>query len=131
MPYPTHRSEASGIWKLNEISRALLGVDWPLWPIEYLVIAGGGGAGSNYGGGGGAGGYRTNYTSSAPTPSPKLSGGGGSIESALTITTGIAYTVTVGAGGAGKGLMAVGWRQRIKLRLFNRHFIGRWRRWSQ
>jgi hypothetical protein len=49
MPYPT-RSEASGIWQLNEISRALLGGDWPVsgpFQIEYLVIAGGGGERSN------------------------------------------------------------------------------------
>jgi hypothetical protein len=110
MPYPT-RSEASGIWQLNEISRALLGGDWPVsgpFQIEYLVLAGGGGSGATAASritaaAGGAGGYRTNYTSSAPTPSPKLSGGpsgGSSIEAALTITTGVAYTVTVGGGGA-------------------------------
>jgi hypothetical protein len=73
MPYPT-RSEASGIWQLNEIAKSIRGNDWPTVsvPIEYLVIAGGGGGGGNgtgaaAAGGGGAGGYRTNYTSSAPT----------------------------------------------------------------
>jgi hypothetical protein len=61
---------------------------------DYLVVAGGGGGatgGSNSaGGGGGAGGLRT---SAGP------SGGGASAESALSLSSGVAYTVTVGAGG--------------------------------
>lgn len=61
---------------------------------DYLVVAGGGGAGAvgaNLGGGGGGGGLRSTVTAT---------GGGGSLESALSVLSGIAYTVTVGAGGA-------------------------------
>ena len=59
---------------------------------DYLVIAGGGGGGANSGAGGGAGGLRSTvgYT-----------GGGGSLESALSLTSGTAYTVIIGGGGAG------------------------------
>jgi hypothetical protein len=52
--------------------------------VDYLVVAGGASGGGNYqGAGGGAGGYRTTI--------------GGT---ALTVATGVNYTVTVGAGGA-------------------------------
>ena len=54
------------------------------------VIVGGGGGGGNGGGGGGAGGYRSSYDF-APT----------SLESQLSLTNGVGYTVTVGSGGAG------------------------------
>jgi hypothetical protein len=60
---------------------------------DYLVVAGGGGTGgSATSGGGGAGGLRSSVS---PT------GGGGSAESAISATSGTAYTITVGAGGAG------------------------------
>jgi hypothetical protein len=63
-------------------------------PSENLtcdyVIVGGGGGGGNGGGGGGAGGYRSSYDF-APT----------SLESQLSLTSGVGYTVTVGSGGAG------------------------------
>jgi hypothetical protein len=52
--------------------------------VEYLIVGGGGGAGRQLAGGGGAGGYRTNV--------------GGT---AVSLTSGVNYTVTVGAGGAG------------------------------
>ena len=61
---------------------------------DYLIVAGGGGGGYDAGGGGGAGGYLTSL-SGANVPS------GGSVQSSLTLTTGITYTVTVGAPGAG------------------------------
>lgn len=52
---------------------------------EYLLIGGGGsGCGGYFGGGGGAGGYRTN------------AGG-----TAVSFSSGVAYTMAVGAGGAG------------------------------
>ena len=63
--------------------------------ISYLVVAGGGGGGSTYtpnvasGGAGGAGGLLTNF--------------GGS---ALTLGSGITYTITVGTGGAGAATSA-------------------------
>jgi hypothetical protein len=66
---------------------------------DYLVVAGGGGGGANHisnydagAGGGGAGGLRSTVTAT---------GGGGSLESALSLASGVGYTVTVGAGGAG------------------------------
>lgn len=59
----------------------------------YLVIAGGAG-GSVDGCGGGAGGYRNSNPGEA-------SGANSSAESALSLETGVAYTVTVGAGGGG------------------------------
>ena len=52
--------------------------------VEYLIVGGGGGAGRQLAGGGGAGGYRTNV--------------GGT---AVSLTSGVNYTVTVGAAGAG------------------------------
>jgi len=62
---------------------------------DYLVIAGGGGGtgstGLNGFGGPGAGGLRSTVTAT---------GGGGTLESAVTLNSGIAYTVTIGAGGA-------------------------------
>jgi len=67
-------------------------------PVDFLVVAGGGGGGAGRsagsyasGGGGGAGGYRT---------SAGTSGGGGSAEAAISVNSGITYTVTVGSGGA-------------------------------
>jgi hypothetical protein len=67
---------------------------------DYLVVAGGGGGGGGAptgsgrggGAGGGAGGLRSTVTAT---------GGGGSLESALSLASGIGYTVTIGAGGAG------------------------------
>jgi hypothetical protein len=62
---------------------------------DYLVIAGGGGGGKldfRGGGGGGAGGLRSTV---------QATGGGGSLESALSLSSGVGYTVTIGAGGAG------------------------------
>jgi len=59
----------------------------------YLVVAGGGGSGDiSNGAGGGAGGLRSTVGAT---------GGGGSLESAISMTSGVAYTITVGAGGAG------------------------------
>ena len=52
--------------------------------VEYLIVGGGGGAGRQIAGGGGAGGYRTNV--------------GGT---AVSLASGVNYTVTVGAGGSG------------------------------
>ncbi len=60
--------------------------------LDYLVVAGGGGGSSGPGGGGGAGGLRSTVTAT---------GGGGSLESPLSVTAGLQYTVTVGAGGSG------------------------------
>ena len=58
--------------------------------INYLVVAGGGSGGGGYNsGGGGAGGLRSTQNNT---------GGGGSLESTISLTTGITYTVTVGAG---------------------------------
>lgn len=66
---------------------------------DYLVIAGGGGGGGNYtpaggvgGGGGGAGGLRSTVGAT---------GGGGALESALSLSSNVSYTVTIGAGGVG------------------------------
>jgi hypothetical protein len=60
---------------------------------DYLVVAGGGGSdGDGPSGGGGAGGLRSTVTAT---------GGGGSLESALSLTSGVSYTVTIGAGGVG------------------------------
>jgi hypothetical protein len=59
---------------------------------DYLVVAGGGSGGSWYGGGGGAGGLRSTVGAT---------GGGGSLESALSLSSGVGYTVTIGAGGTG------------------------------
>jgi hypothetical protein len=60
--------------------------------LDYLVIAGGG-SGNPGGGGGGAGGYRTSYGTG------NISGGNSPVESSLTITPGVSYSVTVGTGG--------------------------------
>ena len=70
----------------------------PNLTVDYLIVAGGGGGGYDSGGGGGAGGYLTSL-SGANVPS------GGSVQSSLTLTTGITYTVTVGAPGAGSCLL--------------------------
>lgn len=62
--------------------------------VDFLVVAGGGGGGqgNSEGGGGGAGGLRSTVDAT---------GGGGSLESKLSLSSGVAYTVTVGSGGAG------------------------------
>ena len=63
--------------------------------IHYTIVGGGGGGGSTYspnvtsGGGGGAGGFLTNFGSTA-----------------LTLGSGITYTITVGTGGAGAATSA-------------------------
>lgn len=72
--------------------------------VDFLVIGGGGAGGSGGGdqvgaGGGGAGGFRTSFQLAGI---PATSGGGGPIESQLTLTNGVSYTVTVGAGGDGQ-----------------------------
>ncbi len=62
--------------------------------VEYLVVAGGGGGGGpgvSGGGGGGAGGVRC---------TTGQTGGGGTLESPLSLSSGVNYTVTVGSGGA-------------------------------
>jgi hypothetical protein len=69
-----------------------------LTDVDYLVVAGGGG-GSNTGAGGGAGGLRSTMYQT---------GGGGALESKLSLTSGVSYTVTVGGGGAGDSATAVG-----------------------
>jgi hypothetical protein len=56
--------------------------------VDFLVLAGGAGGA---GGGGGAGGYRT---------SVGTSGRGSAAESALSLVSGVNYSVTVGGGGA-------------------------------
>lgn len=61
-----------------------------VYPIEYLVVAGGGGGGRTSGsagasGGAGAGGYRTNNGVTS-----------------YSVTSNTAYAITVGAGGAGR-----------------------------
>jgi len=60
--------------------------------VDYLVIAGGGGANTSaeQSGGGGAGGLRSTVTAT---------GGGGSLESKISLTNSIAYSIAVGAGG--------------------------------
>ena len=78
--------------------------------IDFLAAAGGGGGSTGYGdgsgglggAGGGAGGLRSSFGSTGGLCSP---------ESALTLTTGVTYTVTVGppgAGGSGGGFTGVG-----------------------
>jgi hypothetical protein len=66
--------------------------NWPdgctVFPMNYLVIAGGGGGGCGNGGGGGGGGYRNSFDGPSPLKASSLTIGGGT------------YTVTVGAGGA-------------------------------
>jgi len=60
--------------------------------VEYLVVAGGGGGGGpgvSGGGGGGAGGVRC---------TTGQTGGGGTLESPLSLSSGVNYTVTVGSG---------------------------------
>jgi hypothetical protein len=66
---------------------------------DYLVVAGGGGGGGNNAGsggsgagGGGAGGLRSTITAT---------GGGGSLESALSLSANVSYTVAIGSGGSG------------------------------
>ena len=66
------------------------------------VNTGSGGGAGDYGwgaghGGGGAGGYRTSYGSG------NISGGNSPVESRLTLSKGVLYTIVVGAGGNGSG----------------------------
>lgn len=66
------------------------------------VNTGGGGGGSDSGigagqGGGAAGGYRCSVTG-------ELSGGGASAESAVTLASGVTYTMTIGAGATGRSI---------------------------
>ena len=66
------------------------------------VNTGSGGGAGDYGwgaghGGGGAGGYRTSYGSG------NISGGNSPVESRLTLSKGVLYTIVVGAGGNGGG----------------------------
>jgi hypothetical protein len=67
--------------------------------VDYLVVAGGASGAGHQGGGGGAGGLRCTTTAT---------GGGGSLESPLSLTNGVSYTVTIGAGGAGVGAATLG-----------------------
>lgn len=77
----------------NETDEALIN-NPNFYNVDFLIVAGGGGGGgSYYGGGGGAGGLRTSYGS--------ISGGGSSSESALSLGTGVDYTISVGNGGTG------------------------------
>ena len=73
-------------------------VDGNLNAVDFLIVAGGGGLGRAdqgwYGGGGGGGGFRTSISSDG-------NGGGQAADNALSLSTGVAYTVTVGAGGGG------------------------------
>ena len=59
--------------------------------VEVLVVAGGGGGGTHSGGGGGAGGLLYYGLESPKTPNG----------SAVSVVSGVSYTITVGAGGAG------------------------------
>ena len=99
---PTQSSSSnSGVFGVNDVVQLLEANQWALQIVQdvsYLVIAGGGGGGnaaSNDGGGGagGAGGYRTSYGTGS------ISGANSTVESKLTLSKGVAYTVTVGAGG--------------------------------
>ena len=67
---------------------------------DFLLLAGGGGGGGIIAGGGGAGGYRTSWGTGADG-SGGYSGGISSLETALTLSSGTAYTITVGQGGEG------------------------------
>jgi hypothetical protein len=60
--------------------------------VDYLVVAGGGSGGSHEAGGGGAGGLRSTV---------EYTGGGGTLESKISLSSGVTYTVAVGAGAAG------------------------------
>lgn len=64
--------------------------------VHFLVVAGGGSGATFHGGGGGAGGYRTSYGTVSP-----ITLSGGSMESPVTLSLNVAYTVTVGPGAAG------------------------------
>ena len=63
---------------------------------HFLVVAGGGSGATFHGGGGGAGGYRTSYGTESP-----ITLSGGSMESTVSLSKSVAYTVTVGDGAAG------------------------------
>ncbi|MDB4350335.1 hypothetical protein OAA38_00850 [bacterium] len=73
-----------------------------LWDgtANYLILAGGGGGGGVLDGGGGAGGYRTSWGTGTDGTGGN-SGGLSSLETALTLTSGTAYSITVGQGGQG------------------------------
>ena len=58
---------------------------------HFLVVAGGGSGATFHGGGGGAGGYRTSYGTESP-----ITLSGGSMESTVSLSKSVAYTVTVG-----------------------------------
>jgi hypothetical protein len=65
--------------------------------VDYLVVAGGGSGSDSYGGGGGgAGGLRSTVTAT---------GGGGSLESKVSFSSGVPYTITIGAGGNMPGVI--------------------------
>jgi len=94
-------TELSKVYKgATELSAVYFGVDliFPIitdYLVNFLVVAGGGGAAN---GGGGAGGLRTSYGAVSP-----ITLGGGSMETSLTLTVGISYTITVGGGGTAAG----------------------------
>lgn len=67
---------------------------------DYLILAGGGGGGGVLDGGGGAGGYRASWGTGTDGTGGN-SGGLSSLETALTMTSGTAYSITVGQGGEG------------------------------
>lgn len=61
--------------------------------VDYLVVAGGGAGGAALGGGGGAGGLRSTLTQTGGNAP------GTNLESKLSLSKDVAYTVAVGAGG--------------------------------
>ena len=67
---------------------------------DYLILAGGGGGGGVIDGGGGAGGYRASW-GTGTDGSGGNSGGLSALETALSLNSGIAYSITVGQGGEG------------------------------
>ena len=75
----------------------------PSYAVDFLVVAGGGGAsGGDAAGGAGAGGFRTSYGSG------NISGALSAVESDLSFSPGVTYTVTVGAGGVGAAYNVIG-----------------------
>ncbi len=77
---------------------------------NYLILAGGGGGGGVLDGGGGAGGYRTSWGTGTDGTGGN-SGGLSSLETALTVTSGTAYSITVGQGGEG----GLGWNAGVNM----------------
>lgn len=61
--------------------------------VDYLVVAGGGAGGAALGGGGGAGGLRSTLTQTGGNAP------GTNLESKLSLSKDVAYTVAIGAGG--------------------------------